>query len=43
MTLVQHKKEEKLMDMDMDYKNSSWPFRPLGSRRFKSHDLIYQM
>ena len=43
MTLVQHKKEEKLIDMDMDYKNSSWPFRPLGSRRFKSHDLIYQM
>ena len=27
------------MDMDMDYKNSSRQFRPLGSRRFKSHDL----
>ena len=25
--------------MDMDYKNSSRRFRPLGSRRFKSHDL----
>ena len=35
--------EEKLMDMDMDYKNSSRRFRPLGWRRFKSHDLIYQM